>query len=138
MTYSNSNDWGSGFTANVTITNPGSTAINGWTLTWSFPGNQSITGLWNGSYTQNGQSVSVTNLGYNNIISAGGNTSFGFNANYSGTNANPTNFAVNGIACGGVGWTSHKYTHCHFYAHTLIYSHGLLYSYGFCHADQWL
>jgi cellulase/cellobiase CelA1 len=100
VTYSNLNDWGAGFTANVVIRNNGASAINGWTLTWSFAGNQTITNLWNGSYTQTGQSVSVTNLSYNNVIPAnGGTVNFGFNANYSGTNANPTNFAVNGTAC---------------------------------------
>jgi endoglucanase len=94
------NDWGSGFTANVVITNNSSTAVNGWTLTWTFPGNQKITNLWNGSYTQSGTSVSVTNLGYNaNIPAGGGSVNFGFNANYSGTNAKPTNFKLNGTAC---------------------------------------
>ena len=117
MTYTNTNDWGVGFGASVTINNTGSSAINGWTLTWTFPGNQTITNLWNGSYIQNGQSVSVTNLGYNGNIPAGGNTNFGFNANYTGTNANPTNFAVNGISCGG-GW-SHQYP-CRSNVHTHI------------------
>jgi hypothetical protein len=92
-------DWGSGFTANLTIANNGSTAINGWTLAWSFSGNQTITNLWNGAYTQSGQSVSVTNLGYNGSIPVNGNVNFGFNANYSGSNAIPANFTLNGVAC---------------------------------------
>jgi len=100
VTYSNLNDWGAGFTANVVITNNGASAINGWTLTWSFAGNQAVTNLWNGSYTQSGKNVSVTNLSYNNVIPAnGGTTNFGFNANYSGTNANPASFSLNGTAC---------------------------------------
>ncbi|MBK9924831.1 MAG: glycoside hydrolase family 6 protein [Anaerolineales bacterium] len=103
VTYTKSNDWGTGFGANVTINNTGSSAINGWTLTWTFGGNQTITNLWNGAYTQSGASVSVKDLGYNGNIPVGGNTSFGFNANYTGTNANPTNFAVNGSSCGGGG-----------------------------------
>jgi hypothetical protein len=100
VAYTKPNDWGAGFTANVVITNNGSTAINGWTLAWTFPGNQTITNLWNGSYTQIGQSVSVANLSYNNLIPAnGGTTSFGFNANYSGANNTPAVFTLNGIAC---------------------------------------
>ncbi len=98
VTYS-MNDWGSGFTANVTIANNGSTAINGWTLAWAFPGSQTITNLWSGSYTQSGQSVSVTNLGYNANIPPNGNVNFGFNANYSGANARPTVFNLNGSPC---------------------------------------
>ena len=93
------NDWGSGFTANVTISNNGSSAINGWTLAWTFPGSQIITNLWSGSYTQSGQSVSVTNLGYNANIPSNGSVNFGFNANYSGANAKPANFTLNGVAC---------------------------------------
>jgi hypothetical protein len=100
VTYSNLNDWGAGFTANVVIKNNGTSAINSWTLTWSFAGNQTVTNLWNGSYTQSGKNVSVTNLGYNGNIPAGGGTvTFGFNANYSGTNANPASFSLNGTAC---------------------------------------
>ena len=100
MTYSNLNDWGAGFTANVVIKNNGASTINGWTLTWSFAGNQAVNNLWNGSYTQSGKNVSVTNLGYNNIISAnGGTVNFGFNAAYSGTNTNPTSFSLNGVPC---------------------------------------
>jgi endo-1,4-beta-xylanase len=97
--YTIANDWGSGFTASVIITNNSSTAINGWTLTWTYGGNQTITNLWNGSYTQSGQAVSVKNLSYNGSIPAnGGTTNFGFNANYSGTNTKPT-FKLNGTTC---------------------------------------
>lgn len=91
------NDWGTGATVNVTITNNDSTAINGWTLGWSFPGNQKITNMWNASYTQSGASVTATNLSYNSTIPAnGGKVSFGFNLSYSGTNAKPAGFTLNG------------------------------------------
>ncbi len=93
------NDWGGGATVTVTIKNNNSTAINGWTLVWSFPGNQKITNLWNGSYNQNGATVSVSNMAYNSVISANGSLNFGFNISYSGTNAKPTGFTLNGTAC---------------------------------------
>ena len=88
--YTISSDWGAGFNANVTVTNTGPTPTKTWTVTWTWPGNQQITNLWNGSYTQTGSSVTVTNAGYNNVIAAGGNTSFGFGGTYSGTNTAPT------------------------------------------------
>lgn len=53
------NDWGSGATVSVTITNNGSSAINGWTLEWTFSGNQKITNMWNASFTQSGASVKL-------------------------------------------------------------------------------
>ena len=100
MTYVVQNDWGSGATVNVIITNNSGAAISGWTLAWTFPGNQKISNLWNGSYTQSGTSVSVTNLSYNNsIASNGGTVSFGFQLSYSGSNAKPTDFILNGVSC---------------------------------------
>lgn len=93
------NDWGSGFTANVTITNTGSTAINGWALRFTFPGNQQITNLWGGVAAQQGQNVTVTNADWNANLPPGASAQPGFNANYSGTNARPTAFTVNGVTC---------------------------------------
>ncbi|MBN1313421.1 MAG: glycoside hydrolase family 3 C-terminal domain-containing protein [Anaerolineae bacterium] len=94
------NDWGSGATVSVTVRNNGTSIINGWTITWTFPGNQQITNLWNGSYSQSGASVSVSNANWNATIGAnGGTTSFGFNLVYSGTNAVPPNFTLNGTHC---------------------------------------
>lgn len=93
------NDWGSGATVTITIRNNGSSAINGWTLSWNFPGNQKIVNLWNGSYTQSDTAVTVTNLSYNSVIPPGGSVTFGFNIIYSGTNARPTGFTLNGTPC---------------------------------------
>jgi hypothetical protein len=87
-------DWGSGATINVTLKNNGP-AINGWTVGWTFPSNQTITNMWNATYTQSGASVSAKDAGYNASIATGGSTSFGFNVNYSGSNAAPTSFTVN-------------------------------------------
>jgi hypothetical protein len=93
-------DWGSGATVSVIINNNSSSTINGWTLAWTFPGNQQITSLWNGSYNQSGASVSVSDAGWNGTIGAnGGTASFGFNISYSGSNQAPTNFTLNGTPC---------------------------------------
>jgi cellulase/cellobiase CelA1 len=89
------NDWGSGAVVSVKITNNGTTAKNGWTLKWTFPGNQQITNSWSATCTQSGTSVTATNAAYNATIPAGGSVEFGFTMNYSGTNATPTNFTVN-------------------------------------------
>jgi cellulase/cellobiase CelA1 len=100
VNYVPQNDWGNGATINVTIRNNGTSAINGWTLTWTFPGNQQIVNLWNGTFTQTGAPVSVKDAGWNGTIGAsGGTASFGFNITYSGTNAAPVSFSLNGAAC---------------------------------------
>ena len=58
--YQVTNQWPGGFGANVIVNNLGD-PINGWKLTWSFPAGQTITELWNGTYTQSGSQVTVTN-----------------------------------------------------------------------------
>ncbi len=89
-TYTVSNQWSTGFTANVTVTNSGSAATHGWKVTWTWGGNQQITNVWNGVESHSGQSETVTNASYNGSIAGGANTSFGFQANYSGSNPTPT------------------------------------------------
>ncbi|MFF4929193.1 cellulose binding domain-containing protein [Streptomyces griseofuscus] len=74
----------------VAVKNNGSAAINGWTVKLTFPGNQTVSSLWNGSYTQSGNTVAVKNASNNGSLGAGAATSFGFNANYSGSNGAPT------------------------------------------------
>jgi len=94
------NQWSGGFTADVTITNLGA-PLAGWTLTWSFSGNQQITSIWNASYTQSGSKVTARNLDYNGNVPSGGSASMGFQASFSGSNTAPTDFALNGAACNG-------------------------------------
>jgi hypothetical protein len=98
--YTVASNWPGGFTANVIVTNYGD-AINGWKLTWSFGAGQTVTQLWNGTATQSGSQVSVTNASYNGSIPTNGNTTFGFNGSQNGSNPIPTDFALNGVTCNG-------------------------------------
>jgi hypothetical protein len=97
--YVNSNQWSNGFTGNITITNTGSTTINGWTLVFTFPDNQQIYQIWNANYTQQAEQVTLTSVSYNGTLAPGGTASPGFNASWSGSNANPTSFTLNGTPC---------------------------------------
>jgi len=99
--YTISSQWPGGFGAAISIVNNGSTALTNWTLTWSFANGQTITQLWNGVETQSGANVTVTNESYNGSIPAGGSYSgMGFNGAWnSTTNAIPTAFSLNGVAC---------------------------------------
>lgn len=99
VNYAIANDWGSGFTTNVTINNTGTDPINGWELGFNFPGSQQISNAWNGSATQSGSAVTFTDVGWNGTIPPGGSQAFGFQGSYSGTNGVPTSFTVNGQAC---------------------------------------
>jgi hypothetical protein len=82
------NSWSGGFQAQVTVT-AGSSGLSSWSVGWTFPGNQKITNMWNASYTQSGQTVTASNAAYNGALAAGASTTFGFTANYTGSNAAP-------------------------------------------------
>jgi mannan endo-1,4-beta-mannosidase len=92
------NSWSTGFQASLSIQNTGTAAINGWTLTWTFPGGQQIASLWNGAATQTGTGVSVHDMGYNATIAPGSSyNDVGFTGN--GPAGTPTGFAINGTPC---------------------------------------
>ncbi|WP_344056775.1 cellulose binding domain-containing protein, partial [Sphaerisporangium rubeum] len=93
------NTWNNGFTANVTVTNTGTATVNGWTVTWTWPGNQQVTNAWNATVTQSGTQATARNVSYNPTIAPGAETTFGFQGTYSGTNNSPAQFALNGTPC---------------------------------------
>ncbi|MGC5030740.1 glycoside hydrolase family 9 protein [Micromonospora sp. DT229] len=94
------NDWGTGFTANITIANTGTTAINAWTLAFTFPhSGQRVGQSWSATFQQTGTSVTATNLSYNGTIAPGASTSIGFNGTHTGSNPKPTSFTLNGNPC---------------------------------------
>jgi O-glycosyl hydrolase len=99
VSYTTQSQWTGGFVAQVTITDSGTSAINGWTLAFTFPGDQKITDAWNGAATQSGENVSIANESYNATIAAGGNTSLGFQGTWTNSDATPTAFTVNGASC---------------------------------------
>jgi len=95
----NVNAWNTGLTTDITITNTGSATINGWGLTFTLPGGQTITSGWNASYSPTTGTVTARNLSYNAIISPGGSTGIGFQAMHTGNTSKPTSFLLNGVAC---------------------------------------
>jgi endoglucanase len=98
--YTVTSQWQGGFGADVKITNLGD-AVSSWTLGWSFASGQTVSQLWNGSYTQSGTAVTVRNVSYNGSIATNGSTSFGFNGAFTSTNPVPAAFTLNGTACTG-------------------------------------
>ena len=92
--------WSGGFHANITVINRGSTPVSGYTLGWTFSGNERFGSGWNASYVQNGSSMTASNPPghWNGTIAAnGGSLIFGFiGAGNAGT---PTGFTLNGSPC---------------------------------------
>ncbi|MFY1669434.1 glycoside hydrolase family 9 protein [Plantactinospora sp. WMMB334] len=93
------NDWSTGFSGTVTITNTGTGTIDGWTLAFAFTAGQRITQAWSATVNQSGTEVTATNVGYNGTLAPGASTSFGFNGTHTGSNPRPTSFTLNGVAC---------------------------------------
>ena len=93
------NQWSTGFTADVKVTNLGDPITGGWTVAWDFAGNQRITNSWNGTFTQSGQHVSAAGPSWASSLPTNGSASLGFQAEYTGTNAKPATFTLNGTTC---------------------------------------
>ncbi|GAA3737537.1 hypothetical protein HDA32_005425 [Spinactinospora alkalitolerans] len=100
--YNVTNEWGSGFTADVSVTNEGD-AVPDWSLGWTFPDGQQITNGWNGEFSQSGDTVTVNHPGWNPDLDPGETATVGFQGSISGANGEPTGFTVNGVDCGGTG-----------------------------------
>lgn len=87
-----------GFSATVVVANTGP-AVNGWTLTWSFPADTSITGVWQSRITQPAPRTAVAvNAPWNAAIPSGQSINFGWTANAPFTDV-PTDLALNGTPC---------------------------------------
>ncbi|MEU8664360.1 cellulose binding domain-containing protein, partial [Actinoplanes philippinensis] len=98
--YTVSSQWQGGFGAAVKITNLGD-PITQWSLGFSFGAGQTVTQLWNGSFTQSGAAVTVRNASYNGAVATNGTASFGFNGAFTTGNPVPSAFILNGTACTG-------------------------------------
>ncbi|MEV4178635.1 glycoside hydrolase family 3 N-terminal domain-containing protein [Nonomuraea sp. NPDC049709] len=77
---STQSQWGNGYVIQATVTNTGTTARNGWTVTFTLPAGHTLTGHWNAALTVTGQTVTARNAPHNGSLSAGATTSFGFQA----------------------------------------------------------
>ncbi|SCF77738.1 endo-1,4-beta-xylanase (glycosyl hydrolase family 10) [Streptomyces sp. MnatMP-M17] len=99
VTYAVQSQWNTGFTANVTVRNTGTSPVNGWSLRWTWPSGQSVTQAWNATVTQSGAQATAVNAAHNAAIAPGGSATFGFNGAWSGGNTAPGAFTLNGAAC---------------------------------------
>ena len=95
-TYSVGDNWGAGFIGNVSVT-AGSTALNGWTVSFNTPAD--ITNIWNGVISSHvGTAYVVTNAAWNGQLAAGQSASFGFQASTGAAGSAVTGLQLNGVA----------------------------------------
>ncbi|MDQ0792138.1 cellulose binding domain-containing protein [Streptomyces sp. B1I3] len=98
VTYT-ANAWPGGFTADVKVTNTGTTAVDGWELGFTLPAGQTITRAWNATVTPASGAVRATGVAFNDRIAAGGSQSFGFQGTYSGAFTQAARFTLDGTPC---------------------------------------
>lgn len=99
--FDDDNDWGNGYVANVEVINTGAKAVDGWTLTWTWPTAwQQVSSGWSATWDQQGRDVRVTPTADNRRLAAdGGSTTVGFVGAYSGPNVPVGAFRLNGTVC---------------------------------------
>jgi hypothetical protein len=99
VTYTVTNQWPGGFQADVRLTNTGTSAWKGWSLDWTFPGDQKVTQMWNAEHSRTGTTERARNLGWNAVVAPGASVGFGFTGSGSGTNAKPASFELGDRVC---------------------------------------
>ncbi|MFC7790798.1 glycosyl hydrolase family 18 protein [Streptomyces cinereoruber] len=97
-TYTKTQDWGSGFGANWTIKNTGTTTLTSWTVEWDYPAGTSVTSAWDATVTNSANHWTAKNVGWNGTLAPGASISFGFNGSGGGA---PTGCKINGAPCDG-------------------------------------
>jgi endo-1,4-beta-xylanase len=93
------NAWNTGLTENITITNTGTSTVNGWSLGFTLASGQTVTSAWNATVSPSTGTVTATNLSYNGTLAPGAATTIGFQATHTGNTAAPASFTLNGTTC---------------------------------------
>ena len=95
--------WNNGFGAKIKITNDGTTAINGWNVSWQYSGDNRITSSYNATFTGTNP-YSAASLSWNGNIAPGQSVEFGFQGTKGAAAAEIP--VISGAACAGGTTTS--------------------------------
>ncbi|RYY03250.1 MAG: endoglucanase [Gammaproteobacteria bacterium] len=92
------NEWNSGFTGAIRVTNNTSAAVTGWNVSWKYNAGDVLTSSWNATVTGNNP-YAATNISWNGAVPVGQTVEFGIQGNKGGSTAEIP--AVTGSLCGG-------------------------------------
>ncbi|MFI5842277.1 cellulase family glycosylhydrolase [Catenuloplanes sp. NPDC051500] len=99
VTYTQDNAWQGGFQGTLTVRNTGTSAVNPWRATWTWPAGVTVASAWNATVTQSGTTVTAAGPAWSPSLASGASVAIGFTAN--GTSAVPASVALNGASCTG-------------------------------------
>ena len=96
VTFTKRDDWGSGFVADMTIKNTGTTPMSNWTLEFDLAAD--ITNIWGAEIVSRvGNRYVIRAASWNNTIPPGGSITFGFQGTPGLNTTLPTNIMLNGV-----------------------------------------
>ncbi|HCS63557.1 MAG TPA: hypothetical protein DIW64_05390 [Cellvibrio sp.] len=95
--YKISNEWNTGITGEIIVTNSSTSTINGWTIGWQFNNNR-LTSYWNANVSGINP-YSASNIGWNGTLQPGQSASFGVQVDKRGGAAEMPVFS--GSICSG-------------------------------------
>jgi cellulose 1,4-beta-cellobiosidase len=95
--YKISNEWNTGLTGEIVVTNSSTAAVNGWTVGWQYATNR-VTSSWNVNLTGSNP-YSASNISWNGSLQPGQSISFGFQVDKRGGSAEIP--SLTGSICSG-------------------------------------
>lgn len=98
-TFAKSSQWDDGYVATYVVRNTGGETTHSWTVSFSLPAGDTVTGLWNGVMTKQGNQVTVRNDDWNGTLTPGSSTDFGFQVSGTGGDK-PSTCTINNVDCG--------------------------------------
>ena len=96
VTFSTRQRWRGGFQGQLTVDNQGSTAVNGWQIAITLPGDQ-VRFVWNARWQFDGDSLTLTPASTDQVIEPGASMAVNFFA--LGDTTEPANCTFDGSAC---------------------------------------
>jgi endoglucanase len=90
------NEWNTGATGEIRITNSTSAAINGWSVNWQYASANRLSGFWNATVSGSNP-YTATNLSWNGSLQPGATATFGFQMNKNGAAAEIP--VLSGVLC---------------------------------------
>lgn len=98
--FAKTSDWGSGYQAQYTITNGGTSTLGSWKVEFDLPAGSSVGSYWDALLTRSGTHYTFTNRDYNGSLAPGASAVFGWVASGTGV---PANCTLNGGSCDPAG-----------------------------------